>query len=531
MNTLYQSKDEITINGKILINESDIVINSQTKYFIIGNNGCGKTTLLNHIYSNISSTINVLMIEQDIKIEDNEQLINDYILQADKELYTKYKLMRLLESNEKLTEEELVIYNETSEYVYSKNWDLYEAESKKILNGLGFLNINNKVSILSGGWRMRLALAKALLMKPTILMLDEPTNHLDLDAVIWLTNYLSTYKNTLIVITHQIHFINSIADVTWYIGNPELTGNKIYPIKGGYYEVQKALDLINKEASNKYEKLKKRIDEMKKKSLPKKEMDEFIKKNNVLRPPKKYSVNIDFDNVYQLSNKNIIEFQNISFDYDKHNIFKNVNLSLKMDSRIILVGPNGCGKTTLFKLIASSASDSLFDSNLTPTDGVIINDERLRIGYYYQQIIDNLELDKTPIEYLQTLNPKLDSNQCRTILGKLGIKKTDLIDLPNININDLSGGQKARVSFSTIQIANPHLILLDEPSNHLDIESMDGLINGINNFNGGVVVITHDIYLIESIKDAVIYQLVDNNIVQFKGDFAEYCDYVYSGKI
>lgn len=526
MNNLYSNKDEVIINGKILINESDVVINSHTKYFIIGNNGCGKTTLLNYLYSKLYEKVNVLMIEQDIKILNNDQQINDFILDADTQLYSKYKIMKMLESKDELTDDEVIIYNDVSEYVYSKKWDEYEAESKKILNGLGFLDVNQNVSLLSGGWRMRLALGKALLMNPTVLMLDEPTNHLDLDAVIWLTNYLSTYKNTLIVITHQINFVNNIADVTWYIGNPEITGNKLYTIGGGYNEVQKTLDQLTKETLNKYDKFQKQIDLMKKKSVPKKDVDEFIKKNNVLRPPKKYIVNIDFDNVYKLTNQNIIEFKDVSFNYNSNSIFKNINLTLKMDTRIILVGPNGCGKTTLFKLISSSSSTNTLSSPIIPNDGIIINDERLRVGYYYQQIIDNLDLEKTPIEYLQILNSKLDINQCRCILGKLGIKKTELIDLPNTKINNLSGGQKARVSFSTIQISNPHLILLDEPSNHLDMESMDGLINGINNFNGGVVIITHDMHLIESIQNAVIYQVIDNNIIQFKGDFSEYCNYV-----
>lgn len=517
ISTLYSNKIEIIINGKTLINESDIVINNQTKYFIIGNNGCGKTTLLKNIYNELYKNIDILILEQDIKVDNNEQQIYDFILEADFELYTNYKKMKSLEDLEELSDEHNDLYNEVSEYVCSKKWDSYEAESKKILSGLGFNNIYEKVSILSGGWRMRLALGKALLRNPTILMLDEPTNHLDLDAVIWLTDYLSTYKNTLIIITHQIHFVNSIADTTWFIGNPELSGNKLYTIRGGYDQVQKTLDLLMKEASNKYEKFEKRIQEMKKKSTPKKDVDEFIKKNNVCRPPKKYIVNIDFDEVEQFNNRNIIEFRNVDFGYIYMNdIFKKLNLTIKMNTRMILVGKNGTGKTTLFKLA----------SNLVkPNDGIIINDERLRVGYYYQQIIDNLPLDKTPIEYLQLLDSKLDSGQCRRVLGKIGIKKTELIDLPNTTINDLSGGQKARVSFSSLQISNPHLILLDEPSNHLDIESMDGLITGINNFNGSVVVITHDMYLIESIKNAEIYELIDNNVKKFNGEFSEYCSY------
>ena len=161
-----------------------------------------------------------------------------------------------------------------------------------------------------------------------------------------------------------------------------------------------------------------------------------------------------------------------------------------------LTGFSGAGKTTLFKLALGQ---------IEPTEGTIIRDDRLRIGHYHQQIVDNLPLGLTPIEYLQSYNEKLDNGKCRGILGKLGIKKTETVDLPNTKILLLSGGQKARVSLAMIQMQEPHLILMDEPTNHLDIESIEGLIKGINEFNGGIILITHDMYLIESIKDGYIY--------------------------
>lgn len=187
---------------------------------------------------------------------------------------------------------------------------------KKILDGLGFIDLENSVKNLSGGWRMRLALGKALLCKPRILLLDEPTNHLDLNAVIWLTNYLTEYKNTLIVVSHQIEFINNLVDIVWYIGNPELTGSKIYKFKGNYYDYIRGLHLIMKEISNKYDKFNKQIEALKKKSTPKKEVDEFIKKNNVLRPAKPYNVTINFPDIPTISSNNIIQFNEVDFSYN-----------------------------------------------------------------------------------------------------------------------------------------------------------------------------------------------------------------------
>jgi len=513
--TYFSENITVKVNGKTLINDSDISINSNTKYFLVGNNGCGKTTLLNFIYEKLSNSNDILLIEQDIKIE-TEQTIQEFILNANKELYENFKKFQELEKIEVLTDAQFKEIQFLQEYLNQNNWYSFQADSKKILNGLGFINPEKSVKLLSGGWRMRLALGKALLRKPKILLLDEPTNHLDLNAVIWLTNYLSEYRNTIIVVSHQIEFINDLADVIWFIGNPELSGNKLYKFKGNYYDYIKGLTQINKEANNKYEKFMKQIEQLKKKSTPKKDVEEFIKKNNVLRPPKPYSVNIEFYEVPTINSTNVIQFKEVSFGYDD-NILKNIDLSISLNSRYILVGPNGSGKTTFFKLCSGL---------LTPTSGEIIRDERVKIGWFHQQLVDTLPLGITPIEYLKKLNDKLDDNKCRMYLSKLGLKKQEGFDPCTTLINELSGGQKSRVAFASIQINEPNIILMDEPTNHLDIESIEGLIKGINEYNGGVLLITHDVHLIKSIENSCIYDLDNKNIKLFNDDFDEYINKV-----
>ncbi len=517
LTTYYSGNIEVMVSGKILIHSSDIAINSSTKYFVIGQNGIGKTTLLKKIYNELKDKQDILMIDQDIEIETTEQTIQEFILNADIDLHMKKKRLDVLCALPELEDDQMDEYNELSEFVYEvKQWDKYEAESNKILHGIGFNEPKSPVNILSGGKRMLLAIGRALLRKPEILILDEPTNHLDLNVVIWLTNYLESYKKTLIIITHQIGLVNSLADIIWYVGNAELKGNKLYTIRGKYTSLLKFLSQMQTETTENYNKFMKKVEELKRKSTPKKIVDDFIK-NGVPRPPKPYVVNITFDDVTNLSTRNLIEFKDIDFKYSEEGkfIYKDLNISLNMGSRIVLVGPNGCGKTTFFKLITKQ---------ILPTNGCIIADDRLRIGYYNQQIVDNLPLQSTPIEYLQQLNSKLDNNQCRNILGKLGIKKIENIDLPTNKIIDLSGGQKARVSFASVQMNNPHIILLDEPTNHLDLESIEGLIKGINDFNGGIVIITHDLYLIESINDANIYKVDDMDITKYTGMFEDYCD-------
>ena len=194
---------------------------------------------------------------------------------------------------------------------------------------------------------MRLAIGKALLRCPSLLILDEPTNHLDLNAVIWLTNYLATYKKTLIVITHQIYLMNAIGDITWYIGNPELTGTRVYTIRGNYSKVIKVLENYEKEIHKNYEKFIKRVEELRKKSTPKKEVDEFIKKSGVPRPPKPYEVNIEFEQVPKLSSANIIDFRDVSFGYEESKkIFDSIEFAVSVGDKNLLVGPNVAGKTT-----------------------------------------------------------------------------------------------------------------------------------------------------------------------------------------
>jgi ATP-binding cassette subfamily F protein 1 len=516
ISTIYASKMEVLLNNKTLIAESDIVINSNTKYVVLGANGIGKSLMATQIYNTLHNDIDILMIDQDIKLDDVKSPIFEFILTADIELYEIWKKYKALENTE--TDDDMQSYEKYSQELFVRGWDKYDAESKRILAGLGFRDLMVPVSILSGGQRMILAIGKALLRQPEVLILDEPTNHLDLNNVIWLTNYLETYKKTLIIITHQINLTN-ICDVIWYIGNLEFSVNKLYTIRGNYSNLLKFKEQTYTTMVKAYEKYEKRLTELKKKSLPKSEIELFIKKEKPCeRPPKPYIVNILFNDVNELPTKYIIEFSDVSFKYnpnDLNYIYKHLNMRIDMGSRIVLVGPNGCGKTTLFKLAIEQ---------VRPTSGNIYHDDRLRIGYYNQQIVDSLPSDLNAIEYLRTIDTSLSLNECRATLAKVGIKKTDAVDLPMNKIIDLSGGQKARVAFAVIQIQNPHLLLLDEPTNHLDIESINGLITGLNSFNGAIIVITHDMYLIESINDSHIYEINDGNIIKFPGDFADYCD-------
>jgi len=509
---------DITIKQgpKIIIDSSDIIINYGVHYGLVGPNGCGKTTLLNFIIDNIDPNIKSYVVNQDIVIEPNQTVL-DFMLRADLKIYNINQQVLNFElqmDQEDVSDEIMEQYQELVESVEYQMYDRYIVESKKILKGLGITEYEKQVSEYSGGWRMRLAIAKSLIIRPNLLIMDEPTNHLDLNAVIWLSNYLETYNKTLIITSHQIDFINQFSNVIWYIGNPDFRLPKLYAVRGNYDKLLETLDDIKKAGITKYNKMEAEISRMKKKSTPKNVIDKFIIDSDIPRPPKDYSVKIEFPDVPHISNQRIIRFENVYFGYTNL-LIRNSDFSVGLSDRIVIVGSNGAGKTTLFKLLLGE---------IKPNQGEVIKDPRARIGYYHQQIMEKLPLHLTPIEYLQELNSNLDIQKCRSIFGKIGLKKIDSVDPCTIEIEKLSGGQKARVSLSSIMINDPHIILLDEPTNHLDIESIQGLIEGINSYNGGIIMITHDMHVIKSTENIRVIELIDGNLKEIRNGIDEYID-------
>jgi ATPase subunit of ABC transporter with duplicated ATPase domains len=516
--TYFSDTVELIIGGKTLINESSIVINSGTKYFLLGINGVGKSTLVKYLYDRLiaSGFTDTLMINQHVAAESSEQSIKDFLLCVNKQLYDSNKRLTELEKLEELDNSLANEYEKLSEYCMMYEWDKYEAKSSEILDGLGFKDLDRPVNVLSGGWRMRLALGRALLQEPSILFLDEPTNNLDVNAVIWLEYYLSTYKKSIVMITHNQDFVSSLADSIWYIDNLENTGCRLYTIRGKFDQLEQFKEATLKEVTQRYEKSLKKIDEARRrKGATKSDIEAVIKKETVPRPPREYKVTIEFEDVdLNVGSRNILELRDVSFGYTPDKlVLQNVDFSLGMKSRCVIVGENGMGKTTLFKLCMQLVE---------PTTGIIMKDSRVNIAHYNQLLVDHMPLDLSSIEYLKTLDGSLQDNDCRARLGRIGLKKIDGLDIPKTRIRDLSGGQRVRVALCAIQLSSPSVILLDEVSNDLDMTSVEALIEGINSFNGGIVLITHDTHLIDSIKDYELYEIGGGTLTKFRGDFDEY---------
>lgn len=338
---------------------------------------------------------------------------------------------------------------------------------------------------------MRVSLARALFLEPTLLMLDEPTNHLDLNAVIWLDNYLQGWKKTLLVVSHDQSFLDNICTDMVHLDQHKL---KYY--KGNYSMFKKM-------------QVQKRREEIKEKNRSKggKKDDDDNGPTELLERPQEYNVKFSFPEPPPLQPP-ILGLYNCSFGYEGHSkLFKNVDFGLDMESRIAIVGPNGVGKSTFLKLMLGE---------LTPTEGENRKNHRLKIGRYDQHSGEHLTAEESPSEYLMRLF-NLPYEKARKQLGTFGLAS----HAHTIKMKDLSGGQKARVALCELCLSAPDLLILDEPTNNLDIESIDALTMAIAEYKGGVVIVSHDERLIRE-TECQLWVVEDQTINEVDGDFEDY---------
>jgi ATP-binding cassette subfamily F protein 3 len=402
--------------------------------------------------------------------------------------------------------------------------DAFEAGAKAsiILRGLGFSNedLQRPTADFSGGWRMRVALARALFADPDILLLDEPTNHLDLEAVMWLEDYLTEWPNTCIIVSHAREFLNVVCTDIYHVHD-----QKLNYYKGNYDEydrkrceviMQRRKALVNQEEKiehvtafiNKFRASKARgaMVQSRIKQLNKMEMVEEI-----LEDP---TIVFRFPNPEELAPP-LLKIEEGSFGYDPSKILlKGIEFGVTMDSRIALVGANGCGKTTLLNLLLG---------DLQLTQGRQERNPKLRISMFTQHFMDQLDLKLSPLEQLMKDFPGHKEEHIRGYLAGFGITG-------NMSLRPhylLSGGQKSRVAFAVAVWKHPQIMILDEPTNHLDIDAINALILALNTYEGGILIVSHDQHLIESVCDEIWY-VKDKKVTKFKGDFQEYRKFIAS---
>lgn len=504
------SQQNLTIRfGKHTIFEDiDYSFHSGHIYGLLGINGSGKTTLLDYIYKNHNNdNIRISLLEQELCVEQDKTPY-DILLESDRELYSILTEYNKLDSRSILTNEELNNYNNIQEKLVSLNYEELQATIREILFGLGFnKDLQEKPYIsFSGGWRMRISLARMLYNKDNnILLLDEPTNHLDLEASIWLSDYLKHTKkcnSIIILVSHDITFIKNICTRIVHIEN-----NKLSKYKGGYDHFLEEYNKKVKEREKKWCNVQKEVKGMQRKGTPKAQVQKFLEEKKHLHPVKQQHIRMYITNPQIIAPQ--IDIYNISFGYPKRNVqqFDNASVTIESGEHIILVGANGVGKSTLLKLITGE---------LVPLSGKISVPIKELVGYYEQDGINNIPINTSPIDYIQSVI-KIGKQKIHQYLGCFDIPS----DSHTLPFSNLSGGQKSRVYLLSILLRSPSILLLDEPTNHMDMETIKVLIDSLNNYEGTIISITHNLYFIEHFESTIL-EIADKTIYQTT--FEEYQD-------
>ncbi|XP_053625958.1 ATP-binding cassette sub-family F member 3 [Plodia interpunctella] len=511
---------DIAYGDRVLLQGADLVLAFGRRYGLVGRNGLGKTTLLRMIAGNqlkIPSHISILHVEQEVIGDDTVALqsvlecdmIRENLLKREKEITTA---INNGSQDQSLSAELSEVYAQLENIEADKA----PARASIILSGLGFTPEmqTRPTKTFSGGWRMRLALARALFSKPDLLLLDEPTNMLDIKAIIWLENYLQNWPTTLLVVSHDRNFLDTVPTdilhlhtqrIDTYRGNYEQfhkTKTEKHKSQQREWEAQQQHRAHTQEFIDKFRYNAKRASSVQSKI-------KMLDKLPELKPvEKEIEVILRFPDTEPLSPP-ILQLNEVGYYYSKEKvIFSNVNLGATLESRICIVGDNGAGKTTLLKIIMGI---------LSPTSGVCNVHRGLKFGYFSQHHVDQLEMDVNSIELLQKAYPGKTSEEYRRQLGSFGVSG----DLALQTVASLSGGQKSRVAFARMCMACPNFLVLDEPTNHLDIETIEALGRAINKYTGGVILVSHDERLIRMVCKE-LWICGNGSVNSIEGGFDEY---------
>jgi ATP-binding cassette subfamily F protein 2 len=400
--------------------------------------------------------------------------------------------------------------------------DKAEMLAAELLFGLGFTRTMQQTQVkhFSGGWRMRIALARALFIKPSILLLDEPTNHLDLEACVWLENELSQYARILVIISHSQDFLNGVCTNIIHMAK-----NKLKYFGGNYDAYMKTRGEQEENQMKQYKWEQEQMSHMKdyiarfghgsaKLARQAQSKEKTLKKMVEAGLAEKIStdktVSFYFPDCGGIPPP-VIMVQNVSFRYqdDKPYIYKNLEFGVDLDSRVALVGPNGAGKSTLLKLICGE---------INPTDGLVRVNSHLRIGRYHQHLQEILDMDMSALDWMMHKFPLIkEVEDMRRIVGKYGLTGQQQV----CPIRNLSDGQRCRIIFAWLARKTPHLLLLDEPTNHLDIETIDALAEAIREFEGGMLLVSHDFRLIQQVADE-IWECNNQAVTKWNGSIFDY---------
>jgi len=512
----------LAVGGNQLVNDCSLELNQGCRYGLIGDNGCGKSNVLAAIAQRevpLPSHIDVFHLHEEAQATEEtavEAVINHVVKETE---WLEALTVKIIEESGPEDERLCAISDRLSEL------DPVGAEprARKILFGLGFCDhmvpMDRKTKHMSGGWRMRVSLAKALFAAPSLLLLDEPTNHLDLEACVWLEDHLANYSKCLFVISHSQDFLNRVCTHTVWLTRMQLN------YYGGNYDsfvtVIAAEERIHAKVYEKQqadmEKLTtfvrvNRANGVAQSAKSKKKVLETLQDEAVEKPKeRKQTLRFVFPDCTRVEPP-VLPFDKVSFSYSgkkEDYLYKDLDLAVDCDSRIALVGPNGCGKSTLMKLMSQE---------LAPTEGQISKHQHCTMGLYHQHSADILENDISPLTYMKKHFPKRNTEEVWvSYLKEFGFSGKQM----STEIGMLSDGQKSRLIFSMLAMKNYSILLLDEPTNHLDVDAVDGLAEAIKGFQGGVVLVSHDFRLIDQVAKE-IWVCENKSVTKWDGSIHEY---------
>jgi ATP-binding cassette subfamily F protein 3 len=500
----------------LLFEDVSFVIHHDKKVGLIGANGAGKTSLFKMITGELDVEEGYLDYPQDLRISylaqevpGTDEVAVQYVLEGDKQLIEIQEKIKLAEANEQFDElgELHAIYN---------SMDGYAALSKaeQLMIGLGFAqeDLSKSVKDFSGGWRVRLNLARTLMQPSDLLLLDEPTNHLDLDAIVWLADWIKSFKGALILISHDREFLDECVNTIAHIHRQAI---ELYTGNYSQFEEVKTLRLAEQAAT--FKKQQREIAHMqdfvrrfKAKATKARQAQSRVKaleRMEVIAPAHVDSpFHFSIPQADKISDP-LLTLDEATLGYSEP-VLQKINLSLHPGDRIGLLGPNGAGKSTLMKSLVGAIS---------LLDGHKFEGGNLKVGYFSQHQVDDLDLSKTAYQCIHQLDTEKTEQQVRTYLGGYDFKNDKVKD----PIKLFSGGEKARLALAIIAYQKPNLLLMDEPTNHLDMEMRQALTMALQSFGGAILLISHDRHLLANNVDQFLL-VEDGGLNEFDGDLHDY---------
>jgi len=503
---------------KILLEDASVQLFEKQKIGLVGHNGCGKSSLFSLILGKLELELGSIQLQQQLRISHLSQQIPDsqdgaldFVLAGDKEYIALQEKITQAESAE---DHEALLH--CHEALNQSGGYAKPALAASIMHGLGFDSNQQTLSVnsFSGGWRMRLALARCLMTPADLILLDEPTNHLDMEAILWLEKFLKQSPSTIIIISHDRDFLDGFVSHILHVDHKKL---RLYNGNYSFFEKTRAEQLALQQAT--YEKQQKKIahmmdyvDRFRYKASKAKQAQSRLKA--IERMDK--VAQAQFDSPFSFNflpcpraGNPLIRCDDLYAGYEEAQpVLKRVNLLLNPGDRIALLGPNGMGKSTLIKTLIQE---------IAPLRGVVEHHRHLRIGYYAQHTLDSLDCSLSPIETIQRLSPEAREQSIRDFLGGFDFKGT----VAESSAQNFSGGEKARLALAKLVWQAPNILFLDEPTNHLDLGMRAAIEIALQSYEGALVLISHDRHLLKSSVDA-FYLIYKGSVEPFKGDLDDY---------